>query len=62
MAFKAFNQLHHAGTPTPHSGIYGLEYCGENVCLPTVIPLPSQNHHQHSPAAAILRRLIVATK
>lgn len=58
----AFDDLHLPGTSTPYSGIYRCESCGVNEVSTHTHPLPSQNHHQHNPAAPIRWRLIVATK
>jgi hypothetical protein len=59
---QAFDVTHTPGTPTPYSGIYRCHSCGENEVSTFGHPLPPQNHHQHSPPAPILWRLIVATK
>jgi hypothetical protein len=58
-----FDKVHHPGQPTPYSGIYRCEGCGENEVSTQGHPMPPQNHHQHSPAQGTIRwRLIVATK
>jgi hypothetical protein len=60
---KAFDEIHHPGQHTPHSGIYRCEGCGENEVSTYGHPLPPQNHHQHTAAQGTIRwRLIVATK
>lgn len=59
---EAYDQVHHPGARTPRSGIYRCENCGINEVSTFSHPPPPQNQHQHNPAAAILWRLIVATK
>lgn len=56
---KVFDELHHPGTPTPHSGIYVCAVCGADATSVTGHPLPPQNHHQHPQSAAIQWKLAV---
>lgn len=59
----AYDQVHHPGQVTPHSGIYRCEGCGVNEVSTYSHPLPPQNHHQHTSLQGAIRwRLIVATK
>lgn len=59
---QAFDTITPPASPTPYSGIYRCEGCGENIVSVHDHPLPPQNHHQHSTAQGPIRwRLIVAT-
>ncbi len=59
---NVFDTLHEPGQPTPYSGIYRCEGCGENAVSTREHPLPPQNHHQHSAGQGAIRwRLIAAT-
>lgn len=50
-----FDEIHHPGASTPHSGIYRCEGCGKEITSITGNPLPPQNHHQHSTAQGSIR-------
>lgn len=55
-----FDALHTPNTPTPYSGIYRCEGCGQSATFVTPHNIPPQNHHQHTPAQGTIRwRLIV---
>jgi hypothetical protein len=57
----AFDGVHEASVPTPHSGIYRCEGCGKCVVSVHPHPLPPQNHHQHNAQQGRIRwRLIVS--
>ncbi|WP_234744926.1 hypothetical protein [Burkholderia sp. WTPI3] len=57
-----FDQIHHPGTPTPYSGIYRCEGCGQSIVSTKQHPLPAQNHHQHTFVQGAIRwRMIVRT-
>ena len=58
----AFDAVSSPGEPTPHSGIYRCEVCGQSVVSTLNHPLPPQNHHQHPKREAIRWRLVVATR
>ena len=51
----AFDGLHRPGAPTPYSGIYRCEGCGQEATSVYPHPLPPQNHHQHTPAQGAIR-------
>lgn len=55
----AFDKVYTPGIKVPHSGIYRCENCGDEVASNKDDPFPPQNHHQHSPPAPILWRLLV---
>jgi len=44
-----------AGTAAPFSGIYYCEICGSSVTSMRSQPLPSQEHHPHSPMQGLVR-------
>ena len=57
---RAFDDLHHPGAATPHSGIYRCEGCGHEVVSISGSPLPPQNHHQHTTGQGrIIWRMVV---
>ena len=57
---RAFDEIHHPGFTTPHSGIYRCEGCGHEIASNADNPLPPQNHHQPTTAQGTIRwRLIV---
>lgn len=55
----AFDVDHKPGDTTPHSGIYRCTACGKEIVSESGKPFPPQNHHQHTPPAAIRWRLLV---
>jgi hypothetical protein len=44
-----------AGTAAPFSGIYYCEICGCSITSMRSQPLPSQEHHPHSPKQGLVR-------
>jgi hypothetical protein len=55
-----FDSILPPGCPTPISGIYRCEGCGQAVASNGGNPLPTQNHHQHNAAQGLIRwRMIV---
>lgn len=57
---EAFDQLWKPSAPTPYSGVYRCENCGDEVACNKGNPLPPQNHAQHPPGKPIIWRLVVA--
>jgi hypothetical protein len=57
----AFDAVHHPGAVTPYSGIYRCMGCGKEDVSTQTLPLPPQNHHQHTAAQGRIQwRLVVA--
>jgi len=55
-----YDATYEAGVPAPYSGIYHCEACGGSIASLRSCPLPSQDHHRHSPAQGRIRwQLIV---
>jgi hypothetical protein len=55
-----FDLVYHPGTKTPVSGVYRCTGCGHSATSVKDHPLPTQNHHQHTPATVpILWQMIV---
>lgn len=59
----AFDAITHPGSPTPYSGIYRCEGCGENIVSTYTHVMPPQNHHQHTAGQGAIRwRLLISCK
>jgi hypothetical protein len=57
---QIFDAITQPSYPAPRSGIYRCEGCGRECSSTEGLPLPPQNHHQHTPSQGTIRwRLIV---
>jgi len=52
---KEYDTPYEAGAHTPFSGIYYCEVCGGSIVSIGLQPLPSQEHHAHTPAQGAIR-------
>ena len=56
----AFDHSHNPGSPAGLAGIYRCTSCGGEVACNAGVPLPPQNHTEHSPMHGLVRwQLIV---
>jgi hypothetical protein len=52
---EEYDTTYKAGTRAPFSGIYYCEACGGSITSIGSQPLPSQEHHLHTPAQGSIR-------
>jgi hypothetical protein len=52
---KEYDTTYEAGTSAPFPGIYYCEVCGGSIASMASQPLPSNDHHPHTPTQGPIR-------